>query len=192
MPSPDLDTNHRIGGFKRGNPAFSNPETHPGKATQFRPGNPGKRKGAAPIGKRRARELAKVAIIAEAAGKKTADFDGDALAYMQAVYSGQILGDPLRMSAAAQALRFERPALAATLNANINGSGDSAMAEQEMLVRLAELDEAALEALEAVAAQLGLAVEGEPRLIEAEAVEAEVESGRGLCRECASLSHEKQ
>ncbi len=132
-------------------------------------------KGAAPIGKRRARKLAREAIIAKAAGKHAPDFRGDALGYMQAVYSGRILGDPLRMSAAAQALRFERPALAATLQANINASGDSAMAQQEMLVRLAALDEAALEGLELVADKLGLLEPAEPglKLIEVEAAEVE-------------------
>ncbi len=168
MHSPDLAT----GGVKRGNPAFSDPETHPGKATQWKPGNTGKPKGAAPIGKRRARVLAKERIVAEAAGRKAPDFRGDALAYMQAVYSGQIVGDPLRMSAAAQALKFERPALAATLLANVS-AGDSAMAEQEMLARLAGLDEEALEALEAAAGQLGLLEPAEPdlKLIEVEAEE---------------------
>ncbi len=62
MHTPDLAT----GGFKRGNPAFSDPDAIPGKATRFKPGNPGKPKGAAPIGKRRARKLAKLAIIAKA------------------------------------------------------------------------------------------------------------------------------
>ncbi len=183
MHSPDLAP----GGFKRGNPrgnpAFSDPETRPGKATQWKPGNSGKPKGAAPIGKKRARVLAKERIVAEAAGKKAPDFHGDALDYLVAVFTGQLVGDPIRMQAATAALRFQRPALAATLNANINGSGDSAMAEQEMLVRLAGLDEAALEALEAVAAQLGLAIEGDPKLIEVEAevAGAEVKVPEGGC-----------
>ncbi len=177
MPSPDLDTNHRIGGVKRGNPAFSDPETHPGKATQWKPGNTGKPKGAAPIGKRRARVLAKERIVAEAAGRKAPDFHGDALDYLVAVFTGQLVGDQIRMQAAMAALRFQRPALAATLNANINGSGDSAMAQQEMLVRLAALDEAALEALEAAAEKLGLLEPAGPdlKLLEAEA-EAEAEA----------------
>jgi hypothetical protein len=60
------------------------------------------------------------AEVAKVVGKMQADFDGDALAYMQACYRGEIKPDPLRMSAAAAALKFERPALAAKLQATVD------------------------------------------------------------------------
>lgn len=101
---------------------FPNPDT------QFKPGAPGKPKGAAPISKRRARRLAKVAIIAEAAGKHAPDFHGDALEYLQAAYRGEITPDPLRMQAAAQALKFERPALAAVMTKNVDTAPPSTSA----------------------------------------------------------------
>jgi hypothetical protein len=88
----------------------------PSTDTQFKPGNPGKPRGAAPITKKRARRLAREAIIAgevKAMGGKEADFDGDAHEYLQAVYRGEIQPDQLRMAAAATALRVEKPALAA-------------------------------------------------------------------------------
>ena len=42
-----------------------------------------------------------VGASADASVKRAADFEGDALGYLQAVYSGAITGDPLRMNAAA-------------------------------------------------------------------------------------------
>jgi len=51
------------------------------------------------------------AIIAEAAGPYVPDFAGDALGYLQACYTGRIKPDPLRLSAAVAATRFEKPAL---------------------------------------------------------------------------------
>jgi hypothetical protein len=108
---------------ERGNPDFSDPKRQPGKSTRFKPGNPGKPKGAV-LSKKRARKIAKQIVIAaevaEVVGNRKPDFDGDGLAYMQAVYRGEIRGDPLRMSAAATALKFERPALAATLQATVD------------------------------------------------------------------------
>jgi hypothetical protein len=93
---------------------------------KFQPGNPGKPHGAAPISKRRARKLAQAAIIAEAAGRKPPDFDGDALAYLQACYNGRIKPDPLRMSAAVAATKFEKPALSASLTATVGNPTGSA------------------------------------------------------------------
>jgi hypothetical protein len=51
------------------------------------------------------------------------------------VHSGAITGDPLRMNAAAVALKFERPALAATLQATVNVE----MTPEQIDRRLAEL-----------------------------------------------------
>jgi hypothetical protein len=68
--------------------------------------------------------MLKQAIIAEAAGLHSPDFDGDALAYLQACYTGRIKPDPLRMSAAVAATKFEKPALSASLTATVgNASG---------------------------------------------------------------------
>jgi hypothetical protein len=83
----------------------------PYDGVRFRPGNPGKPVGAAPVSRRRARKLVATAIIAEASGAHVADFDGDALGYLQACYTGRIKPDPLRLSAAVAATRFEKPAL---------------------------------------------------------------------------------
>src|SRR5262249_28859696 len=88
---------------------------HPPRGRPFEKGNPGKPKGARPISERRVRKLLESSIVAEVAGPQMGDFDGDALGYLQAVYRGERIGDPLRLSAAGQALKFERPALAATL-----------------------------------------------------------------------------
>ena len=43
-------------------------------------------------------------------------FEGDGVAYMQSVYRDPSFPPELRLDAAAKAARFERPALAATLN----------------------------------------------------------------------------
>jgi hypothetical protein len=94
----------------------------PNPATQFKPGHGGKPRGAAPISKRRARKLAKAAIVAEAVGGQIPDFDGDALAYLQACYTGRIKPDPLRMSAAVAATKFEKPALSASLTATVGNA----------------------------------------------------------------------
>jgi hypothetical protein len=51
------------------------------------------------------------ALIAEAAGPRVPDFEGDALGYLQACYTGRIKLDQLRLSAAIAATRFEKPAL---------------------------------------------------------------------------------
>src|SRR5215469_5618378 len=83
----------------------------PYDGVRFQPGNPGKPVGAAPVSKRRARKLVATAIIAEAAGPRGPDFEGDALGYLQACYTGRIKPDPLRLSAAVAATRFEKPAL---------------------------------------------------------------------------------
>jgi len=83
----------------------------PYDGVRFRPGNPGKPNGAAPVSRRRARKLVATAIIAEAAGPHLPDFTGDALGYLQACYTGRIKPDPLRLSAAVAATRFEKPAL---------------------------------------------------------------------------------
>jgi hypothetical protein len=83
----------------------------PYDGVRFQPGNPGKPVGAAPVSRRRARKLVATAIIAEAAGPHVPDFDGDALGYLQACYTGRIKPDPLRLSAAVAATRFEKPAL---------------------------------------------------------------------------------
>jgi hypothetical protein len=107
----------------------------PNPATQFKKGNGGKPVGAWVISKRRARKVAKEVILAGAAVKQEPDFEGDALGYLQAVYTGAILGDPLRMNAAAVALKFERPALAATLEATVNVE----MTPEQIDRRLAEL-----------------------------------------------------
>jgi hypothetical protein len=98
----------------------------PNSATQFQPGNRGKPKGAAPISKRRARRLLKQAIIAEAASRHMADFDGDGLSYLRAVYRGEVKPDPLRMQAAATATRFEKPSLSASLTATVANASASA------------------------------------------------------------------
>jgi hypothetical protein len=107
----------------------------PNPATQFKKGNGGKPIGASVISKRRARKVAKEVILAGAAVKQEPDFEGDALGYLQAVYTGAILGDPLRMNAAAVALKFEPPALAATLQATVG----VAMTPEQIDRRLAEL-----------------------------------------------------
>jgi hypothetical protein len=83
----------------------------PYDGVRFQPGNPGKPVGAAPVSRRRARKLAAAAIVAEAAGPRVPDFEGDALGYLQACYTGRIRPDPLRLSAAVAATRFEKPAL---------------------------------------------------------------------------------
>ena len=83
----------------------------PNVATQFKRGNPGRPRHAPPVSKRRARRLVAQAIIAEAAGPYVPDFEGDALGYLQACYTGRIKPDPLRLSAAVAATRFEKPAL---------------------------------------------------------------------------------
>ena len=98
---------------------FPNPDT------QFKPGAPGRPKGV-PIGKRRARKLIAAAIIAEAAGGQAPDFDGDALAYLQAVYTGRVRPDALRMSAAIAATKFEKPSLSASLTATVGNSSATA------------------------------------------------------------------
>ena len=98
----------------------------PNSATQFHPGNRGKPKGAAPISKRRARKLAAAAIISEAVSQHVADFDGDGLAYLRAVYRDEIRPDPLRMQAAATATRFEKPSLSASLTATVGNASASA------------------------------------------------------------------
>jgi hypothetical protein len=68
--------------------------------------------------------MAAAAIIAEAAGGQVPDFDGDALAYLQAVYTGRVRPDALRMSAAIAATKFEKPSLSASLTATVgNPSG---------------------------------------------------------------------
>src|SRR5215469_8876577 len=85
----------------------------PYDGVRFQPGNPGKPVGAAPVSRRRARKLAAAAIVAEAAGPHLPDFEGDALGYLQACYTGRIKPDPLRLSAAVAATRFEKPALGA-------------------------------------------------------------------------------
>jgi hypothetical protein len=88
-----------------------------GKATQFQPGNKAGAGERAPISKRRARRIVEQSIIAEVAekakGKRKPDFTGDALDYLRAAYRGELTPDPLRMQAAATALRFEKPALSA-------------------------------------------------------------------------------
>jgi hypothetical protein len=116
---------------------FSDPETHPGRATQFKPGNPGRSKDAKPISERRARKLVKQAIIAKVAGTMKADFDGDALSYMQACYRGEIKPDPLRMSAAATALKYEKPALAATVQTVVDLTQQ--MTPEQRMSRMGEL-----------------------------------------------------
>jgi hypothetical protein len=93
---------------------------------RFQPGNCGKPRGAAPISKRRARKLAREAIVAEAMGSKAPDFDGDALGYLQACYTGRVKPDPLRMSAAVAATKFEKPALSASLTATVGNSSATA------------------------------------------------------------------
>jgi hypothetical protein len=98
-------------------------------------GNAGKPVGASVISKRRARKIAKQVILADASAKRAPDFEGDALGYLQAVYRGAITGDSLRMNAAAVALKFERPALAATLQATVNVE----MTPEQIDRRLAEL-----------------------------------------------------
>jgi hypothetical protein len=57
--------------------------------------------------------MANEAAIAEAMAKQLPDFNGDAHEYLQAVYRGELKADPLRMQAAANAVRYEKPALAA-------------------------------------------------------------------------------
>ena len=100
--------------------------TFPHDGVKFQPGNLGKPRGAAPVSRRRARKLAAAAIVAEAAGGIPPDFDGDALAYLQACYTGRIKPDALRMSAAVAATKFEKPALSASLTATVgNPSGNS-------------------------------------------------------------------
>jgi hypothetical protein len=64
--------------------------------------------------------------MAEAVGGRAADFDGDALAYLQACYTGRITPDPLRMQAAATATRFEKPSLSASLTATVGNPSTSA------------------------------------------------------------------
>jgi hypothetical protein len=83
----------------------------PYDGVRFQPGNPGKPVGAAPVSRRHARKLAAAAIVAEAVGPHLPDFEGDALGYLQACYTGRIKPDPLRLSAAVAATRFEKPAL---------------------------------------------------------------------------------
>jgi hypothetical protein len=87
---------------------------------RFEKGNPGKQPGAKPISERRARKLLAQAVIADVGGEHVADFHGDALQYMQDVYQGKRVGDPLRLSAAAQALKYERPALSAVVTKDIS------------------------------------------------------------------------
>lgn len=99
-----------------------------GVATRFKPGHSGRPKDCPPISKARARKLAKAAIVAEVMGKRPPDFEGDALEYLQAAYRGEITPDPLRMQAAAQALKFERPALAAVMTKNVDTAPPSTSA----------------------------------------------------------------
>jgi hypothetical protein len=98
----------------------------PNPATQFKLGHSGKPRGAAPIGKRRARKIAAAVIMAEAVSGRAADFDGDALAYLQACYTGRITPDPLRMSAAVAATKFEKPSLSASLTASVGNAAANA------------------------------------------------------------------
>jgi hypothetical protein len=94
----------------------------PNDGVKFQPGNPGKPRNAAPISRRRARKMAAAAIVAEASGAHAPDFDGDALAYLQAVYTGRVKPDALRMSAAIAATKFEKPSLSASLTATVGNS----------------------------------------------------------------------
>src|SRR3954454_16337677 len=100
--------------------------SHPPRGRPFEKGNPGKKIGAKPISERRARKMLESAIVAEVAGAHVGDFSGDALGYLQAVYKGERMGDPLRLSAASQALKFERPSLSATVVKEISSTPTTA------------------------------------------------------------------
>jgi hypothetical protein len=96
------------------------PSPPPPRGKPFEPGNPGKQKGARPISERRARKMLERAVMADVCGPLAGDFDGDALGYLQAVYRGERMGDPLRLSAANAALKFERPSLQAVVTKDIS------------------------------------------------------------------------
>jgi hypothetical protein len=88
----------------------------PNPATQWKPGKSARPADCPTISKQRARRLAREAVIAEEITKITKqapDFHGDAHDYLRGVYDGSVKPDPLRMQAAAQALKYEKPALAA-------------------------------------------------------------------------------
>jgi hypothetical protein len=104
-------------------------------------GNRGKPKGAAPVSRRIARRLVKQAIIVDVASQHMADFTGDALDYLRAVYRGEVRRDPLRMQAAATATRFEKPSLSASLTARVGNPSASAPTGLIMLPPKATDDE---------------------------------------------------
>jgi hypothetical protein len=88
----------------------------PNPTTQWKPGKSARPADCPTISKQRARRLAREAVIAEEITKITKqapDFHGDAHDYLRGVYDGSVKPDPLRMQAAAQALKYEKPALAA-------------------------------------------------------------------------------
>jgi hypothetical protein len=66
LRTPKRERNRAIGNQQRGNGVAIHGTI--GVATRFKPGNPGRPKNAAPISQRRARRLAKLAIVAQAAG----------------------------------------------------------------------------------------------------------------------------
>jgi hypothetical protein len=113
----------------------------PNDGLKFQPGNRGKPKGAAPISRRRARKIAAAAIISEVVSPHVADFDGDALDYLRAVYRGEVKPDPLRMQAAATATRFEKPSLSASLTATVGNPSANAATGIVMLPPKATDDE---------------------------------------------------
>jgi hypothetical protein len=63
--------------------------------------------------------MLKQAIIAEVTSPHVPDFDGNGLAYLQAVYRGEVKPDPIRMQAAMAAARFGVPSLSASMTANV-------------------------------------------------------------------------
>jgi hypothetical protein len=79
--------------------------------------------------------------MAEAVSGRAADFDGDAVAYLQACYTGRITPDPLRMSAAVAATRCEKPSLSASLTASVGNPSASAPTGLIMLPPKATDDE---------------------------------------------------
>jgi hypothetical protein len=96
------------------------PVAFPHDGRKFQPGNHGKPRGAAPVSRRRARKLVVNAIVAAAASPRCADFEGNSVDYLRACYSGAIVPDQLRMSAAIAAARFEVPSLSASVTRSLD------------------------------------------------------------------------
>jgi hypothetical protein len=86
------------------------------------------------VGRRKLRALRELAAMTEALPDIAPKFEGDALAFFQSVYADPKLPLETRIIAAARAVQFEKPALAAThISTSVTKTLEQLLAEKAAL-----------------------------------------------------------